>query len=202
MELLWPDPETGPWLVRVWWRAQRGVPTPVGLCLTSWVDASDELQPGLHHQMPAGKSEVLLPRVDGRLLRSLPVGKIVAQTREQLHDRLQQALTGAADSLAGLRPAHRAVGEARLVNLTADTQVIREALDSGRRGRDLGDAHYHEVAEVYAQALHAGQPPTKAVAEHFTIEKSSAAKQVARARQRGFLPKTTRGRSGPATEEL
>jgi hypothetical protein len=53
-----------------------------------------------------------------------------------------------------------------------------------------------EVAAVYRQAWKRGRPPTEAVADHFTISQSAAAKRVSRARQAGYLPPTTRGRSG------
>lgn len=198
--VLWPDPDQGPWLVKVWWRAQHGVPTPVGLSLTSWTD--DERASGPHNLLPSPTDDVALPRVDGQLVRRLPVGELVETTRTALQGVLTETLAGAVQHLVELQPAHRAVAEARLQNWTEQTQDLREALDSGRRGRDLGDDHYREVAAVYAQALQDGRPPTKAVQEHFTVEKSTAAKKVARARERGFLPKTTRGRVGPVTEEL
>jgi hypothetical protein len=57
---------------------------------------------------------------------------------------------------------------------------------------------YAEVAEVYQRAWQEGRPPTQAVAEHFTISQSAAAKRVSRARQAGYLPLTTRGRPGIA----
>lgn len=50
-----------------------------------------------------------------------------------------------------------------------------------------------EVANVYTAAWHAGQPPTKSVAEHFDITSSAAAKRVARARDAGLLPPTRAG---------
>lgn len=202
--VLWPDPKRGPWLVTVWWRAQHGVPTPVGMSLTSWTD--DTGSSGPHNLLPASTDDVALPRLDGQLLRALPVGQVLETTRAQLRDRLRESLAGATRYLDEMdeqqKPAHHAVAEARLQTWTEQTEDIRDALDSGRRGRDLGDDHYREVAAVYARALQEGQPPTKAVAEHFTVEKSTAAKKVARARERGFLPKTTKGRVGPVTEEL
>ena len=47
-----------------------------------------------------------------------------------------------------------------------------------------------EVARVYRAA---GRKPTKAVAGHFTISDSAAAKRVARAREIGLLPKSRPG---------
>ncbi|MCU1591668.1 MAG: hypothetical protein JWP11_2924 [Frankiales bacterium] len=204
--MLWPDPAAGPWRLRVWWRAQHGVPTPVGMSMTSWIDENEQRASGPHNVLPVGTDDVALPKLDGRLVRRLPVGQVLDTTREQLHDALREHLAGAAEHVEELsrqgKPAHSAVSEARLVTFTEQTQDLRAALDSGRRGRDLGDDHYREVAAIYAQALRDGRSPTKAVQEHYTVEKSTAAKKVARARERGFLPKTTRGRIGSVTEEL
>jgi hypothetical protein len=51
-------------------------------------------------------------------------------------------------------------------------------------------AMLREVARVYRAA---GRKPTKAVADHFTITDSAAAKRVARAREIGLLPKSRSG---------
>lgn len=200
--LLWPDAEAGPWLVKVWWRAQHGVPTPVGLSLTSWMDPDVAVA----QKLPRATDDVALPRLDGQLVRALPVGQLLDRARAQLRDELRATLAGATEQLEVLDqrrlPAHRAVAEARLESWTEQTSDLRGALKSGRRGRDLGDEHYREVARVYARALQEGRRPTKAVQEFYTVEKSTAAKKVARARERGFLPMTTRGRVGPVTEGL
>jgi hypothetical protein len=52
------------------------------------------------------------------------------------------------------------------------------------------------VAEVYQAAWARRPDPTAAVAEAFGLSKSAAAKRVARARARGFLPPTTQGKPG------
>lgn len=192
-DLLWPDPKTGPWWVKVWWRVQHGVPTPVGLSVTSWVDEEDPDNAGLAIDLPRATDDVPLPRVDGQLLRSLPVGGIVAALREQT----RQVLSQERDQTGWPEEWRR-----NFARFREETAEEREAFSSNRRGRDLGAEHYREVAAVYAQAVQDGLPPTVAVAEHFHVEKSSAAKKVARARARGFLPKTTRGRVGPLAEEL
>ncbi len=201
--ILWPDPDVGPWLVQVWWRAQHGVPTPVGISLTSW---ADDPEASGAHQLPRGTDEVALPRLDGQVVRALPVGQVLDRARRQLRDQLAAAQATAREQLQAVdernTPARHAVAQARLQTVVERTSDLRVALDSGRRGRDLGDEHYREVAVVYARALQEGRRPTKAVQEHFTVEKSTAAKKVARARERGFLPKTTRGRVGQVTEGL
>lgn len=191
---LWPDPKVGPWRVIVWWRAQHGVPVPVGIQVTSWVEHEERRLTGAHNTLPGAEDDVPLPALTGQLVRSMPVGKFIEQTNalwwQLLHTHEQTPVP----------PEWQASWEA----WQAESASERAAVDGGRRAgtRDLGDDHYREVARIYAEAVRRREPPTKAVAEAFTIEKSSAAKQVARARERGFLPKTTRGRVGNIKEEL
>ena len=165
----------------------------VGLSLTSWIDEEDPNYAGLPIDLPRATDDVVLPRVDGQLLRSLPAGGIIAALREQMRLVLSQER-----DMSGKPEEWRQ----SFAQWREENAADREAFNSNRRGRDLGDDHYREVAAVYAQAVQAGLSPTVAVAEHFTVEKTSAAKKVSRARARGFLPKTTRGRVGPLTTEL
>lgn len=175
--LLWPHPTAGPWLVRVWWREQRGVPIPVGLAITSWseVDGAD-----VREALPRADSERELPRITAALLRSLPVGAVVAGTRPR--GRTPDVEDASANGVRSADPSDR---------LGAIPGPQRPAREPAR------DDHYRAVAAVYAAALRAGRSPTRAVQEHYSTGKSTAASWVARARQRGFLPTTTRGRSGP-----
>lgn len=194
-DLLWPDPQTGPWWITTWWRVQHGVPTPVGFQLKSWVTYPDDARRvGTHHNLPTSTEDVELPRIDGQLLRSLPVGGILTTLREQLAEYLNQNRDQTHWPEEWLQ---------KFAQWRDDTAEERAAFNSTRKpGRDLGDAHYRETAAVYAAAVEDGKAPTVAVAAHFHVSKSAAAKKVARARERGFLPPTTRGRVGPLTEEL
>lgn len=63
--------------------------------------------------------------------------------------------------------------------------------------RPLGDDHYRQVAEAYSAACEDGLPPTTTVAEQSRVSKTTAAKWVARARDLGYLPPTTRGKAAP-----
>jgi hypothetical protein len=59
-----------------------------------------------------------------------------------------------------------------------------------RPGRppSYGPEHFEKVARIYREHLKdGGRTPTKAVQEHFTVTKSTAAKWVARARELGNL---------------
>jgi hypothetical protein len=61
-----------------------------------------------------------------------------------------------------------------------------------RRRKRLDDAHYEEVAKVYRGAK---TRPRAAVADHFYVAHSTAARWVTACRERGLLPKTSRGRA-------
>ncbi|MCU1624234.1 MAG: hypothetical protein JWL79_3079 [Frankiales bacterium] len=135
-----------------------------------------------------------LPRIDGVLLRQLPVAALAQRGRKRLARSFDDVLLALADVYleAGEVSQEQVDG---LLTMNAASLALTDPKPRG--SRDLGDEHYRKVAEVYAKALREGRPPTKAVQERFQIEKSSAAKQVARARERGFLPKGPgRGRTG------
>lgn len=61
---------------------------------------------------------------------------------------------------------------------------------AGRRYR-LTDAHLADVADVYTKARADGQGPTRAVADHFDVAHSTAAKWVGLARTAELLPPWT-----------
>lgn len=60
----------------------------------------------------------------------------------------------------------------------------------GRRYR-ITDAHLVDVANVYAKAHENGQPPTRAVADHFDTSHSTAANWIGLARKASLLPPWT-----------
>lgn len=199
IDVLWPDADAGPWLVTVWWRPQRGAATPVGIDVRAWLSSEGRAPLGrAGYPLPRAADDVEFGAIGSRLIRDLPIGRIVDETREILM-RTSKVAHGATDVP---HPALDDDAWRRITQDVADLVPRPEEMQPKRGGRDLGDAHYAEVAEVYRAAARVGQPPRKAVAEHFTVSESSAAKKIARARERGFLPKTSRGRIGRLTEEL
>ncbi|MFJ7525195.1 hypothetical protein ACIQ1S_09730 [Streptomyces griseus] len=62
----------------------------------------------------------------------------------------------------------------------------------GKRYR-LTSEHLAQVAAIYREALKEGSGPTRAVANHFDIPHSTAAKWVGRARSQGHLRPTIKG---------
>ncbi len=205
--VLWTDPATGSqWAVTVSWQEQGGVPTPVGVQLSSWRSANSSTL-----ELPEYTAEVDLPRVDGTVLRRLPLAQLAQESRARVAEIMSSVAESSRRSAArldALPPEVRAQMPADLFDptaqrLAADTleRFAHAYEDRPRGGRDLGDAHYAEVAAVYRQAVVDGRPPTKAVEDHFQVAKSSAAKKVARARERGFLPANPgKGRIGRLTD--
>jgi hypothetical protein len=64
-----------------------------------------------------------------------------------------------------------------------------ETLTAPRRRYD--DDHYRAVADAYDEAMRIGIPPTAHVQSVLRLRtRTQAAKQVARARERGLLPPT------------
>lgn len=196
----WPDPDEGPWRIVVWWRLQHGAMEPVGLNITSWADQhwgySEDDRREMASGLPLGEDDVPFPPIDSRVLKDLPIGAIVAASREKLLQILSAEHPDFRWFSQEQNDYFRTI-KGGLKSLYAEASASKPP-----SGRDLGDDHYRSVAETYAQAVKTGHPPTAAVAERFTISKSAAAKQVARARERGFLPKTSRGRVGKLREDL
>lgn len=193
---LWPDPTSGPWEVTIYWRAQHGVPTPVGVELKTWRGNWADTR------LPRPTDNVEFPPVTGRLLRELPVGRLVETTLARwtqfLHPEWDPTLNPMEADLEGFMKL-----SPRMAELISESEPERQAVDGGRKhGRGLGSTHYERVAQVYKEAVRLGQSPVQSVAEAFQVSKSNAAKYVARAREQGFLPQTTRGRVGPIETEL
>jgi hypothetical protein len=65
-----------------------------------------------------------------------------------------------------------------------------------RSGSPLTAEHLSEVAERYRKALKQGLPPTQTVADEMHAARSTAARWVAKARERGLLGPARRGRAG------
>lgn len=175
--LLWPDARTGPWLIKVTWADIAGRLEPVGLEIRGYRDDGQAWPPVLpaRDQGPAILATTTL--------RELPFATIVADLRRQKAAQNVDFI----DFLARQPENESAAEQARLRRLRA----------AGTRRH----AEVAEVAEVYRQAWQDGRPPTRAVAEHFTITPSAAAKRVARARQAGYLPLTTRGKPRARRQE-
>lgn len=123
------------------------------------------------------------------IFRAAPFGKIMGRGRRQLvgHLRFLSETTEWLDGLP-IPPAYKR--EAR--RLLPRAEVIQRG--PGGRPRYSPD-HLARVAQVYTDAHRRADHPTQAVARWAGVSQSAAAKQVARARADGFLPKTTKGKA-------
>ncbi|HEX7161899.1 MAG TPA: hypothetical protein VF223_11770 [Trebonia sp.] len=175
-QLLWPDAQRGPWAVRIMWAPIGDRDECVGLEIRSYRDLEgDRAWPP---ELPTWDQHPAI--LTTSTLRELPFASIVADLRRER----QAAHADFLDWMAA-QPEYQS---------GADQASLRRLRSRGS-GRQTAEA-LAEVAQVYRHAWETGQHPTRAVAGHFTISQSAAAKRVSRARQAGYLPHTTRGKPG------
>jgi hypothetical protein len=116
--------------------------------------------------------------VTARALHAIPLGKLIEKRRPKPGE-LTLAIENASHS-------HTAG------NLVLTTSSPRR----GGRPPKYPPEHWRAVARVYEEAYHGNRTPTRAVAKHFRVTESAAAKWVAKCRNDlGLLPKTTRGKA-------
>lgn len=114
------------------------------------------------------------------VLRQLPLGSVITEGRRA---QMRRANAMAGPVLTDLSPAD-------LEALRGDAAERVSGLTARRRRYE--PEHYQQVAAAYDEAIAAGIPPTAHVQQTLGLRtRSQAAKQVARARERGLLPPTT-----------
>lgn len=77
-------------------------------------------------------------------------------------------------------------------------QGFTEKARRPRSGSPLTDDHLRQVAELYRAAVKRGDPPDETIAREMHAARSTAARWVAKARERGILGPSVRGRAGEA----
>jgi hypothetical protein len=175
-KLLWPDRRRGPWLIEGTWGVVAGRWECVGLSARSVRRATETWA----EHLPLEASTAEGAPLTAELWRSVPVGKVVAEMRRR------QVAENAANLRAAKRLPHApawALDEMQNALDMWSSPVLRDGTAPER------------TASVYLAAWREGRNPTRAVAEHFTISDSAAAKRVARARAAGLLPKTKPGKA-------
>jgi len=166
MSTVWRDSEGRSWLVQVQFAPVGARYECVGVEIRAY--RGDTKLRGMPEK-PSGPMPALL-------LRRVPIGRIVAELRGHMIRRLAE------DTVVFLEDSETPpslADEARQRQLWAS---------SPRGGPRLPSEHYREVAQVYRDAWTSGTAPTQAVARHFRVSSSGAAKQVQKARALGFLP--------------
>lgn len=142
--------------------------------------------------------------ITASLLRRIPFGRVLEASARSVLDQAEIDAR-VRDSIAhhpSQPPDHPSHPTDLLtfVSRQADrTAAAAAAIEEGPAGRgrppvyDAG--HWSLVATTYLDALGSGAP-TATVAERFSVSRSTAAKWVARCRDHGLLPPTTRGVAG------
>ena len=148
---------------------------------------------------PDGKDQAPLTAL---AVRRLPVGRLVDRARREYRERLQAA-SGLDPSPGDWNPdtpqeERQPILDQLRAGIRARLPLVEREFASERKGRPslYGPEHFARVVEVYLKTLSAGGNPTAEVARRFGVTRSAAAKWVARAREMGLLPPTTRGRAG------
>lgn len=145
------------------------------------------------------------PPLIATLFRSLSMGSIIAASARLVSEQVDmatQARRAFEDAPEGVLEMpdgtyRRAAAAELLVALRATHLRIERPRHRVGRPPVYGEAHYREVARIYAEAWSNGdRSPTKAVATEWTVVRSTAAKWVMTARRLGFLGPTTPRRAG------
>ncbi len=183
-EILWPDDRTGPWCIRANWVMIGSRPECVGLII--WHGAVQDPQDILKYRPlhPSGPQSI--SSVD---FRALPLATVLDKLRAKAIKVRRQQRAHLAEYLSK----GRLGGD---LDELAPPSPLERSSRMGRKPKyDL--RHFAEVAEVYLDAWEqGGQSPTQAVARHFGVPRSTAAKWVARARQDELLSEAGHGRAG------
>lgn len=166
----------GRWLIVLSWSVLRGRVECVGVELRSHRQDDEELG------FSWGRLEKQLgdPRpVTATLWREFAIGGVIDKARRDARTTVERLLAGN----PALQP-----------RLEKESSMWRP---SGGRPPEYSPAHFVKVADTYADAWRRGwRNPTQEVAQKFHVSHSTAAKWVARARTKGLLGPTEKGRAG------
>ena len=122
------------------------------------------------------------PPVTSAGLRALPIARLV-----------REALDAVAMDEASL--------PGGIVRREPPARPVEPGARTPRRGALVTDEHLRDVAARYRAAIQRGEAPTKAVADELYASRPTAARWIARARERGFLGASLPGRAGEREEQ-
>ena len=139
------------------------------------------------------------PHCRGVAVRALADEDVTSETlRLPLARLTRQAVAGASRYFAPTEP-----GGDPIFHLfrrgPRDAEFYNEYTQDARRprqGSPLSDDHLLRVAELYRAALKRGDPPTQTIADELHAARSTAARWVAKARERQFLGASLPGQAG------
>ena len=191
----WPDPVSGPWVLRLVFGLLGDRPGVVSVQLYAadpeeikraarTAGAAKALASNPWRTEWAGSPDLPAPRQLTTSGIRLPLAELTAE--------YVASLPGLHEEAASLSPEWK--------GFAAKVSRQLERTPATRRGpgrpASYDRRYYERVAEVYTRALREGRPPTKSVAEEMAGgSKSAATKWVAKARDLGLLPKTAKGKA-------
>jgi hypothetical protein len=178
----WPDKDSGPWILRLAFGIVGDRPGVVGVELYAVDPAKIK------------KAALGWPQ-----LGKQPVGA-EAITTAGARIPLAEKLT---EYLASTEYSDRIISQApsfpeKLRKAARDRLRLLEdpvAWHGPGRPAQYGREHWEQVAQIYTEALRAGESPTTAVQIKAVVSQATARKWVARARELGLLPRTTQGKA-------
>ena len=178
----WRDPTGGHWIVTFTWAEVNGRPEVIGVNIRSHLDILyGDIRDGtaVVEVHPVGQPASMTRTV----WRSFPAAQTIDKARRGSRRLLEKLAEEAPGSLEEKN--------------RKDLELYREP-DPRRGGRPrlYDQDHFRKVADVYRDAWRRSNSPTQTVASRFNVSPSTAAKWVKRARDMGFLGKTTAGRPG------
>ena len=182
----WPDERTG-------WIRTGDFAVPSRFRASASVDGFDVRLLVVVGERGPGAIEVTIEQLDGaqgepvthRVLRKLTIDQIV---RDALRQLSRPAIS--AESETGIPGTFRVEGDD-----PASVWGGRPVPEPGR-GKRTDAARLARVAGIYREAVSAGRPPVKAIAELLPSSRSTAGRLVGQARKAGLLSETARGRTG------
>lgn len=160
---LWPDKDTGPYLIELEWATRKGRAEVVSFTVrTARLDAED---PSFVPLPSKSETETF---VQGMTFRQIKPGERIEAARAR----------AAADAVVPSDP------ETRKDSLTEFLRArTRPFAGPGRRGPAIDPEEYAEVLAIYLRAKEAGEPAARALAQRFNITEGAARKRYARARK-------------------
>jgi hypothetical protein len=160
-------------------------PPPVALAMAKSSDGRmicTGLIVGLNEAYPLGNGEWGKPiEVTSRALRRIPVAELIgrAVTQDPISD-------------------HHAPLRRKVLSRSPESMSVRRA--PGPKGHP--DEHFRWVADQYRKALEANpRAPMAWLDERIDVDRSTITRWVQRARDKGFLGKSTPGRAGEVPED-
>ena len=180
----WLRDGSGPWRIGIKWRESGGRFECVGFS----IEESDDVDPSEPPNI-----------VTAQMLRAIPIGSLIKQARRREaneSETIAEFLWDSGDWADTEAEEERLHAAAEAARDEGRRFKVEATSTSGGRRPMYDREHYHKVANIYYAAWRKGDPPTQAVAKHFTVSYSTAARWVRECRRRTVLSTTERGVAG------